>query len=298
MQEPISIGTRGSPLALAQAHEVRARLCAAHNLTEDNFNIVVLSTKGDRITDRPLADIGGKGLFTEEIEAALYEGSIDLAVHSLKDMATIIPDGLELVAFLEREDVRDAFLSSKATSLLDLPEGAVVGTSSLRRQAQTLSIRPDIKVVPFRGNVQTRLKKLDAGEVDATFLALAGLNRLGLQDDRIHALETSEMLPAVAQGTIAIEIATGNDKVRDLLRPLNHKESEIRVRAERAMLKILDGSCRTPIAGLATLAGEQLTLRGRILEDDGSRDRAHEITGSCDNPEEVGSELGQTLLDM
>ena len=292
----LKIGTRGSKLALAQAYEVRGLLVNAHEyLKEDNIEIIVMSTRGDRVQDRNLSEIGGKGLFTEEIEQALYEGDIDIAVHSLKDMPTKLPDGLELACYLEREDVRDAFLCSKATTLLDLPQGAVVGTSSLRRMAQALALRPDLEIVNFRGNVQTRLKKLDDGVADATFLAMAGLNRLAIEDPRVNAVATSEMLPAVAQGAITIEIASENESMRTLLHPLNHEETELRVRAERTMLDILDGSCRTPIAGLATINGAILSLSGRVLSEDGKIDHVDQISGNKNNPEALGRELGQRL---
>lgn len=300
MQETVKnnlvIGTRGSKLALAQAEEVKGLLIAAHDhLNEDNIEIKVMSTRGDRVQDRNLSEIGGKGLFTEEIEEALYKGEIDIAVHSLKDMPTRLPQGLELVCYLEREDVKDAFLSAKASSLLDLPNGAILGTSSLRRKAQALSLRPDLKVVNFRGNVQTRLKKLDNNVADATFLAMAGLNRLGIADNRVKPINTAEILPAVAQGAITIEIASKNDVMRSLLKPLNHLETELRVRAERTMLDILDGSCRTPIAGLATIKDDILTLEGRVLDEDGTNDRKKSVSGNKNDPESIGRELGQLL---
>ncbi|MCF6215151.1 MAG: hydroxymethylbilane synthase [Emcibacter sp.] len=290
----VRIGTRGSPLALAQAHEVKNRLRRAHkDLTDHAVEIIVMSTQGDRILDRALSDIGGKGLFTEEIEEALIKGRIDIAVHSLKDMPTSLPEGLELACYLEREDVRDAFISAKAGALKDLPAGAHIGTASLRRQAQTLAIRPDITVSTFRGNVQSRLKKLDENIVDATYLAMAGLNRLGLKDDRIHPIEVDDFLPAVAQGAICIEIARSNDRAKELLRPLNHRATEICVRAERAMLKVLDGSCRTPIAGLAAITGGVLTLKGFISLPDGSEYHSFEAAGT--DPEELGVIVGKTL---
>lgn len=296
VHKTLKIGTRGSKLALAQASEVKGLLIEAHDhLNDDNIDIVVMSTRGDRVQDRNLSEIGGKGLFTEEIEQALYEGSIDIAVHSLKDMPTRLPNGLELVCYLEREDVRDAFLSSKAKTLTDLPKGAVVGTSSLRRKAQALALRPDLEIVNFRGNVQTRLQKLDDKVADATFLAMAGLNRLNIDDPRVNAVEISDLLPAVAQGAITIEIASKNSKMRNLLSPLNHKETELRVRAERTMLDILDGSCRTPIAGLATIDGETLTLQGRVLTEDGLTDHYNKVSGNKSNPEAIGKELGQLL---
>lgn len=292
----VRIGTRGSQLALAQAHEVKDRLIAAHaNLTQDMIEIVVMSTKGDRILDRPLAEIGGKGLFTEEIETALLKGDIDIAVHSLKDMPTTLPDGLELACYLQREDVRDAFISAKAARLQDLPAGSVIGSASLRRQAQTLALRPDLKVVAFRGNVQSRLRKLDDDVVDATYLAMAGLNRLGLKDNRIHAIDTPDFLPAVAQGAICIEIAKDNDNARAFITPLNHTPTELCVRAERAMLKILDGSCRTPIAGLATLNGDQLTLKGHLSLPDGTEAHHMQRQGPASDPETLGTQVGRHL---
>ncbi len=267
----IKIGTRGSPLALVQAHQVRDTLKAAHNLGEDDFEIVVIKTSGDMIQDRPLSEVGGKGLFTKEIEQALVDKSIDLAVHSTKDVATVLPDGLTLACLLPREDVRDAFLSPKAKTLTDLPQGAIVGSSSLRRQAQILRQRPDLKVIMFRGNVQTRLRKLSEGVADATLLACAGLRRLGNAELITSVIEVDDMLPAPAQGAISIEIRQDNDKVRDLLQPLHHEETAICVAAERAFLAKLDGSCRTPIAALATLDSGTLTLRGQILLPDGTQ---------------------------
>lgn len=300
MQETVKnnivIGTRGSKLALAQAYEVKGLLIKAHDhLNEDNIDIKVMSTRGDRVQDRNLSEIGGKGLFTEEIEDALYKGDVDIAVHSLKDMPTKLPEGLELVCYLEREDVRDAFLSAKAKSLKDLPEGAVLGTSSLRRKAQALALRPDLEVVNFRGNVQTRLKKLDDNVADATFLAMAGLNRLDIDDPRVNAVETEDLLPAVAQGAITIEIASHNDAMRAILAPLNHEETELRVRAERRMLDILDGSCRTPIAGLAIIDGDTMTLTGRVLDEDGNNLRHDVVSGDKNDPEALGEKLGQLL---
>ena len=292
----VRIGTRGSELALAQAHEVKQRLMAAHDhLSENMIEIMVMSTKGDRILDRPLSEIGGKGLFTEEIETALLGGEIDIAVHSLKDMPTMLPDGLELVCYLEREDVRDAFISGKGRSLQDMPAGSTIGSASLRRQAQTLALRDDITVESFRGNVQSRLRKLDEGIVDATYLAMAGLNRLGLKDSRIHPIDVEDFLPAVAQGAISIEIASHNEGARNMLRPLNHHATEVCVRAERAMLKILDGSCRTPIAGYATLVGDMITLKGLISLPDGSEDYSFEMQG--ENPEQLGTTVGQVLRE-
>lgn len=266
----IRIGTRGSPLALAQAREVRGRLMAAHRLPEEAFEIRVYKTTGDTIQDRPLAEVGGKGLFTKEIEEALIAREIDLAVHSMKDMQTELPDGLGIGAVLEREDVRDAFISLKHASLAALPDGAVVGTSSLRRAAQVKRRRPDVQVVGFRGNVQTRLRKLAEGVADATLLACAGLKRLGLADRITAPIETDEMLPAVAQGAIAVETRCDDAETVQLITPLNHLATAVCVTAERAFLTRLEGSCRTPIAGLAELHGDTLLFRGMTFSVDGA----------------------------
>ncbi len=267
------IGTRGSPLALAQAHEVRDRLIAAHGeLGADDVAIRVIRTTGDRITSRPLAALGGKGLFTKEIEEALLAGEVDLAVHSLKDVPTVLPDGLVLGCYLERQDVRDAFISPVAESLDDLPAGARVGTASLRRQAQILGHRPDLEVVNFRGNVETRLRKLADGEVAATLLAYAGLRRLGREAVVTALIPVEVMLPAVGQGAIAIEVRADDAAIQARLAPLNHWPTEICVTAERALLAGLDGSCRTPIAAHAELSDSgALRLRAAIYLPDGSQ---------------------------
>jgi len=266
----IRIGTRGSPLALAQAHEVRERLGVAHGAGQNAFEVCAIRTSGDRIQDRPLADAGGKGLFTKEIEEALLAGEIDLAVHSMKDMPTVLSAGLTLVCYLPREDVRDAFISPKAPSLDQLPGGAVVGTSSLRRQAQVMRLRPNLRVVPLRGNVETRLRKLQEGAADATLLACAGLKRLGLDSRITAAISADEMLPAVAQGAIGIEIRADDHDTARLLAPINHQLTALTVTVERAFLAKLDGSCRTPIAALAELASpDRLVFRGMILTPHG-----------------------------
>ena len=267
----IRIGTRGSPLALAQAHEVRDRLAAAHEMPQDQITITIIKTTGDQILDRPLADIGGKGLFTKEIEDALLADEIDVAVHSMKDMQTELPDGLTIGAVLPREDVRDAFISLKYGSLAELPQGTVVGTSSLRRQAQLLHGRPDLVVVGFRGNVQTRLRKLQEGVADATFLAVAGLKRLGLQDRITDVVPIDQMLPAVAQGAIGLEIRADDERTAELIAPLNDAATKLAVTTERAFLARLEGSCRTPIAGYAQLDGNQLHFRGQVLSPDGKK---------------------------
>ncbi|MCV0426148.1 MAG: hydroxymethylbilane synthase [Roseibium sp.] len=292
---PLRIGTRGSALALAQAHETRERLMAAHGLSEDAFEIVVIKTSGDRIQDRPLSEVGGKGLFTKEIEEALLDGRIDLAVHSSKDMPTVLPDGLALTAFLPREDVRDAFLSPKAKTLADLPQGAVVGSSSLRRQAMIKKLRPDIEVVMYRGNLQTRLRKLAEGEVDATLLATAGLNRLGLEHEITSHLSVEEFLPAVGQGAICIESRENDEATLEKLAAIHDPETQVRLDAERAFLAVLDGSCRTPIGGLAVLAGDTLHFRGIVLKPDGSEVHEAEETGAASDAIQIGRSVGEAL---
>lgn len=292
----LRIGTRGSALALAQAYEVRDRLTAAHGLGPDAIEIRVIKTSGDRIQDRPLSEAGGKGLFTKEIEEALLDGGIDLAVHSMKDMPTVLPDGLAIPCLLPREDPRDGFLSPKAGRLIDLAQGAVVGSSSLRRQAQILRLRPDLKVVMFRGNVNTRLRKLAEGEVDATILALAGLKRLGLEGEITSEVEPDEMLPAVAQGAIGVEVRAGDERVAGLIAPLNDPETGWRVGAERAFLTELDGSCRTPLAGLATVAAPgHLVLRVMILTPDGVTCHETSREGSVEDGLAMGRDAGREL---
>jgi hydroxymethylbilane synthase len=265
----IRIGTRGSALALAQASEVQQRLEAVHGTGRLAFEIRAIKTTGDRIQDRPLSEAGGKGLFTKEIEEALLADEIDIAVHSMKDMPTELPAGLTVACFLPREDVRDAFISRSAAGLRDLPQGAAVATSALRRQAQIKHLRPDLAVVPMRGNVETRLRKLDEGAADATLLAMAGLKRLGLEARVTAPVPVDEMLPAVAQGAIGIETRVDDLAIARLIAPINHEATALAVIAERAFLAKLEGSCRTPIAALAELAGGRLTFRGMILTPDG-----------------------------
>ena len=290
----LKIGTRGSPLALAQARETRARLMTAHNMPEDAFEIMVIQTTGDAIQDRPLSEIGGKGLFTLEIEELLHSGGIDVAVHSMKDMPTVLPDGLVLSTFLPREDVRDAFISPKYKSIDELPRGATVGSSSLRRRAQLAAVRPDLQLVEFRGNVQTRLRKLDEGVADATFLACAGLQRLG-KADIANPISIEQMLPAVAQGAIGIEQRVGDEAVSALLALINDEATTIRLTAERAFLRVLDGSCRTPIGGLAILDGDKLEFRGEVLRPDGSRVFNGVWHGEAADAEAIGIEAGKAL---
>lgn len=291
----IRIGSRGSPLALAQAHEVKQRLMAAHGLDESTVEIRTFKTTGDRIQDRPLAEAGGKGLFTKEIEEALLAGEIEMAVHSMKDMPTELPDGLTIAALLPREDVRDAFISLRYGSISELPAGAVVGSSSLRRQAQVRKLRPDLKVTEFRGNVETRLRKLEQGIAEATFLACAGLKRLGQADRITRIMSSEEMLPAVAQGAIGIEIRSDDAETAGLIGALNHEPTSICVETERAFLARLEGSCRTPIAGLAELHDGVIHFRGLILSPDGSRLHETRRQGSPADARAIGDDAGREL---
>lgn len=291
--QPFRIGTRGSPLALWQAHETRRSLMVAFDLPEAAFEIVVIKVMGDQILDRALKDIGGKGLFTREIEEALLAGDIDIAVHSMKDMPTVQPDGLILDCYLPREDVRDAFVSPRFASLDDLPKGAKVGSSSLRRRAQLAHRRPDLDLVEFRGNVQTRMKKLGDGVADATFLAMAGLNRLGMAHHARGPIDLGQMLPAVAQGAIGIERRSADGRAKSMLEAIHHGPTGLQLAAERAFLARLDGSCETPIAGLAQLDGDDLWLRGEILRPDGSR----VISGDRRGKAADGPALGRALAD-
>ncbi len=294
---PLRLGTRGSPLALAQAHMVKTALATAHRSLADDaaVEINIVSTQGDRIQDRTLAEIGGKGLFTEEIEAGLLDGRLDLAVHSMKDMPTALPTGLVISAVLERADPRDALIARGLRSIADLAPGAVVGTASLRRAAQLRAVRPDLEVVPLRGNVQTRLRKLAAGEVHATFLAMAGLIRLGLEDVASAALAPEEMLPAVAQGAIGIESRADDEDVLGLLAAINHGPTMLRITAERAFLAVLDGSCRTPIAALAEIDGANLRLRGLVASPDGIAVERIEMAGGLDDCLALGANAGSAI---
>lgn len=290
--KPYRIGTRGSPLALAQAYETRTRLMAAHGLPEDQFEIVVLSTKGDRITDRPLSEIGGKGLFTEELEEQLSDGRLDIAVHSSKDMPTALPDGLGIVAYLEREDPRDAFISPAAARLVDLPQNAVVGSSSLRRQALIRRLRPDVSVIMFRGLVDTRLRKLHEGEVHATLLAYAGLKRLGKAEVVTELLDPESFPPAPGQGAICIEARIGDERIADLLAPIDHADTHSALLCERAFLGALDGSCRTPIAGHARIADDRLSFFGMILTPDGTVSHEVRMEGPASEAAAMGVAAG------
>lgn len=295
--QAFKIGTRGSPLALAQANETRERLAMAFDLPFEAFTIVVIKVTGDQVLDRPLKEIGGKGLFTREIEEALLDGSIDIAVHSMKDMPVLQPGGLLLDTYLPREDVRDAFVSRHVTRIADLEKGATVGTSSLRRRAQLRARRPDLNVVEFRGNVQTRLKKLDDGVAVATFLAMAGLNRLRMDDVPHRAIEADDMLPAIAQGAIGIERRSDDSRAAQMLAAIHDTPTGQRLAAERALLLALDGSCETPIAGLADLEGSALRLRGEILREDGTRVLSDDMTGDIADGPAMGREMAAKLLE-
>jgi hydroxymethylbilane synthase len=292
---PLRIGTRGSPLALVQARTVRARLAAVLGIAEDAIELVIIRTTGDAIQDRPLADAGGKGLFTKEIEEALLDGRIDLAVHSAKDVPTISQPGLMLAACLEREDPRDVFISRKATSFADLPQGATLGTTSPRRQAIAKHIRPDLRIVPLRGNVATRLAKLDAGEMDATILALAGMKRLGIEAHATRIMEVHEFLPASGQGTIAIETRDSDLRTIELLRSIDHADSSTALACERAFLGVLDGSCKTPIGGYAEISGDTIHLRGLLAHLDGDPSVSYELRGARSDAIRIGTEAGHYI---
>ncbi|HML09847.1 MAG TPA: hydroxymethylbilane synthase [Stellaceae bacterium] len=294
---PLRIGTRGSAMALYQANLVRARLCAAHpGLAEPGMlSLEVIRTTGDRVQNRLLAEIGGKGLFTKEIEQGLIDRRIDFAVHSLKDMETFLPSELTIACVLPRDDPRDALVTRGNIALAALPQGARIGTASLRRKAQLLHHRPDLAVGPIRGNVDTRLAKLAAEEVEGLLLALSGLQRLGIADAACQILSVEQMLPAVGQGALAIETRADNAELRELLSPLHDPASAACVNAERAMLAALDGSCHTPIAGHATLSGAQLHLRALLLTEDGSAERRAEGSGAAADAAALGREIGERL---
>ncbi|MCP8938739.1 hydroxymethylbilane synthase [Alsobacter sp. SYSU M60028] len=290
------IGTRGSPLALWQARTVRAALIAAHGLPEEAVEIVVIKTSGDMIQDRALSQAGGKGLFTKEIDAALLDGGVDLAVHSAKDMPTLFPDGIVIAGYLPREDVRDAFISTRARTLMELPQGAVVGSASLRRQALIRRLRPDIRTTLLRGNVETRLRKIAEGEFDATLLALAGLKRLGMADRVASVLDLDAFPPAVGQGAIAVTARDGDARTRAALQAIAHAETGIALAAERAFLTVLDGSCRTPIAGHAVVEGGVVRFRGLVLRADGSESFEAAREGAPEDAARLGGEAGRDIL--
>jgi hydroxymethylbilane synthase len=295
MNKIIRIGTRGSRLALAQSYEVRERLAAAHNLSLDRFEIVIIKTSGDMITDRNLIEIGGKGLFTKEIEDQLLDGSIDLAVHSMKDMPARLPDGLFISSILPREDPRDALISSKYKSISNLPEGAVVGTSSPRRAALLLNKRPDLKIISFRGNVDTRLEKLQNNLADATLLAVAGLKRLKIDHLSYNAIEIDDMLPAVAQGAIGIESRINDRDIFELVAKINHQESAICIDAERALLEELAASCNVPVAAYANIKNDILYFRGMLASPDGRKISYLEDSGTPSDAKLIGTRLARKL---
>ena len=289
------LGTRGSPLAMAQAKETQARLATALDIDPDNIVLRPFTTTGDAIQDRALAEAGGKGLFTKELDAALLDGTIDLAVHSAKDLPTFLPDGLVIAGYLPREDVRDVLISRLADTLEGLPAGTIVGTASPRRQALVLRARPDLKVGLLRGNVGTRLRKLNEGEAGATLLALAGLKRLGLESHATRIFSVDEMLPAVGQGAIAITTRTEDSAMRDAVGQINHRDTEAALTLERAFLAVLDGSCRTPIAGHARLERGEIRFRGIVLRPDGREVVEVETGGTAGDAERLGRESGHDI---
>lgn len=295
MQTFLRIGTRGSPLALAQARETQARLMAAHGMPEQAFEIVVITTSGDRIQDRPLSEAGGKGLFTKEIEEALHARRIDIAVHSSKDMPTQLPDGLELSAFLPREDARDAFVGKVARAIADLPEGVKVGSSSLRRQALIRRMRPDLEVVMFRGNVQTRLRKLEEGVAAGTILAYAGLKRLGLEHVITDLMPLDSFPPAPGQGAIGIESRIGDRDVETMLTAIHDVPTGQALACERAFLAALDGSCRTPIAGHAVITDNRLVFAGLIISPDGTQSHEIKAEGHAEEAARIGDEAARSV---
>jgi len=289
------IGTRGSPLALAQAHQLRSNLAAAHGVPVDDINIEVIRTTGDMIQDRALSQSGGKGLFTRELDIALIDGSIDIAVHSSKDLPTQLPDPLCIAAYLQREDVRDALICPSADSIAALPSGARLGTASLRRGAQVKRLRPDVEIVLLRGNVETRLRKIADGEADATLLAYAGLKRLGLEDRAQAILDTAQFLPAVGQGAIGVTARRDDFAVLEQLAVVNDGPTMHALTTERAFLGVVDGSCRTPIAGLAMSDGERLSFSGIVLRPDGSEFHEVSETGLAENATGIGLAAGAAM---
>lgn len=286
----LRIGTRGSPLALAQAHLVKEKLLKTHPSLLA-IDLIVIETKGDQITDRNLTEIGGKGLFTKELEDQLFSGDIDLAVHSMKDVPAILPDGLEIGGLLPREDPGDAFISTTYDTWQNLPEGAIVGTSSPRRATQIQALRPDVSIVPFRGNVNTRLKKLEEGQADATFLAVAGLKRLGFEEHITQVMEYEHMLPSPCQGTIGIECLSNNQAIKELLSSIHDNQTTICTMTERSFLETLGGSCQTPIAGLATIEGDQLYFRAMVADMDSKKQSYAENKAPLSEAVELGKEI-------
>ncbi|KAA2237917.1 hydroxymethylbilane synthase [Salinarimonas soli] len=289
------IGTRGSPLALAQAHETQRRLMQALGVEADALPIRIIKVMGDAIQDRPLSEAGGKGLFTKEIDVAQLEGAVDIAVHSAKDLPNDLPDGLCIAGYLPREDVRDAFISPLCGRIQDLPHGARVGSASLRRQAMIRRLRPDLDVALMRGNVNTRLAKIERGEYGATLLALAGLKRLGFEHHVTAILDTEEFLPAVGQGAIAVTARTGDERARAAVARIADEATGVALAAERAFLRVLDGSCRTPIAGHARLSGSEVAFRGMVLRPDGSQSVETTATGGAAEAGRLGTEAGHEV---
>ena len=292
----LKIGTRGSPLALAQAREVQARLLRQHQNQELLPEIVIIKTSGDMIQDRPLSEAGGKGLFTKEIDTAMLAGEIDIAVHSAKDLPTRLPDGIDLAGYLEREDPRDALISLRASDVVSLPHAATLGTASLRRQAIAKRFRPDLKVQLLRGNVETRLRKAESGEVDATLLAYAGLKRLGLAHRVTALLSVEEFLPAVGQAAIGLTVRSSDDSARELVSSISDVPTGVALMTERAFLLELDGSCRTPIAGHATVDKGKVRLRGLVLSVEGAQAYEIDIDGAVSDAHRLGSEAGRELV--
>ncbi|MFW0776857.1 MAG: hydroxymethylbilane synthase [Rickettsiales bacterium] len=290
----VRIATRKSPLALAQAEEVQLRLKQAW--PELEVELLPMTSSGDRMLDRSLAEIGGKSLFTKELDEALLEGNAEIAVHSMKDVQTVLPDGLTLGCMLPREDARDMLVGDDISSIADLPEGIRIGTSSLRRAAQMKILRPDVEIVPFRGNVQTRIDKLRRGVADATLLAVAGLNRLGALDAPGFLLETHECLPAVAQAAIGVECREDDNEILGLLEPLNDAVTTVAVTCERAFLKALGGSCRSPIAGYAELNGAEIRFKGLIANPDGSEHYDIKLRGDAYEAEALGIRAAEEIL--
>lgn len=296
MQKLIKIGTRKSLLALTQSNWIKKQI--EDRYPDVTVELVKIVTKGDKILDVPLAKVGGKGLFVKEIEDAMLSGEADIAVHSMKDVPSELPEGLHLGIITKRENPFDAFISNKYKGISDLPSGAVIGTSSLRRRSQLARIRPDLSIVDLRGNLDTRLRKLDEGQFDAIILAMAGLNRLGFADRASSCFTKVEMLPAVAQGAVGIELRTADKDLLADLSFLDHRETSINVRAERAFLKRLEGGCQVPIGGFAELKGDKLIMDGLIVSLDGKQFLREAMEGSASDPEWLGNALAEKLLSQ
>jgi hydroxymethylbilane synthase len=295
-RKTFKIGTRGSKLALAQSNMIRETIMKKHPDTD--VELVVIKTKGDKIIDTPLSKIGGKGLFVKEIEEALLDGRVDIAVHSIKDVPAELPEGLSMPFFPERENPSDALLSVSYSRLDEIPEGSKVGTGSLRRSSQLLNARPDLEIIPIRGNVDTRIGKLESGELDAILLAASGLNRLGLSGKIKQLLPPLEFIPAVGQGALGLEVRTGDEKCNRLLEFINHEKTALAVRAERTFLNRLEGGCQVPIGAYCVVEDKGITIHGMVAELDGSRIIRDSETGSLDEPEKAGNTLAEKLLAL